>query len=89
MNVEEIFISIENRNITFKQRKYLYAFAKRVLEDESAGEDSLFWFNVYSALNSRAADWLNHRDNATIESRKELMKRSVKYLRSNRRTELL
>lgn len=84
MNIKEIFTSIENRSITLKQRKYLYAFCKCVLENESAGEDSLIWFNVYSALNRRMADWLDRRDIATIESRKELMRRSIRYLRSNK-----
>lgn len=84
MNIKEIFISIENRNITFKQRKYLYAFAKRVLEDESEGEDGLVWFNIYNAFSNKMADWFAHRDSATTESRKELMRRSVRYLRSNR-----
>lgn len=84
MNIKEIFISIKNRNITFKQRKYIFAFAKRVLEDESAGADSLTWFNIYSALNKRTVDWYFRRNTATLECRKELIKRSVNYLRSNK-----
>lgn len=84
MNVREVFISIKNRNITFKQRKYIFAFAKRVLEDESAGADGLIWFNVYCALNKRTVDWYFRRNFATLECRKELMKRSANYLRSNK-----
>lgn len=84
MNFKEVFTSIENRSVTFEQRKFLCAFAKRVLEDESADEDGLIWFNIYSVLNKRLADWFDHRNIATIESRKELIRRSVRYLRSNR-----
>ena len=83
MNVEEIFISIKNRNITFKQRKNIYALSKRIMEDSYGTEESFIWFNIYCALNKRTVDWFYRREDATLECRKELIKRSANYLRSN------
>ena len=84
MNVKEIFISIKNRNITFKQRKKIYAYSKYAMEDSYGTEESFIWFNVYCALRNRYADWFYRREDATLECRKELMKRSANYLRSNK-----
>lgn len=84
MNVKQIFISIKNRNITLKQRKNIYAYSKRIMEDSYGTEESFIWFNICCALNKRTADWYYRRECATLECRKELMKRSANYLRSNK-----
>lgn len=84
MNVKEIFISIKNRNITLNQRKNIYTYAKYIMEDSYGTEESFIWFNIYSALNKRTVDWFYRRTDATLECRKELMKRSANYLRSNK-----
>ena len=44
MNIEEIFISIKNRNITFKQRKSLCALSKHMMEYSDGTEDSFIFF---------------------------------------------
>lgn len=54
------------------------------MEDSYGTEESFIWFNIYCALSNRAVDWFYRREDVTLKSRKELIKRSVNYLRSNK-----
>ena len=84
MDATTIIKSIKYKRLDKKSRKNICDYAKRMMEDSYGTEESFIWFNVYSALNKRTVDWFYRRETATLECRKELMKRSVNYLRSNR-----
>lgn len=84
MNAKKIIYAVKNRALTKKERKYIYALSKRTMEDSYGTEDSYIWFEIYCALNKRTVDCFFRRDTATLECRKELMKRSANYLSSNK-----
>lgn len=84
MNTTEIIIKIKNRSLTKTQRKSLYAWAKYMTEESYGTSESLIWFNIYCELNIHRADWFKNRFKVTMESRRELVRMSIKYLRQNR-----
>ena len=84
MNTTTIIKRVKNRSLNKNQRKYICAWSKYIMEDSYGTEESFIWFNIYCALNKRTVDWFYRRKDATLECRKELMKRSANYLRLNK-----
>lgn len=84
MNTTAIIIAIKNRSLTKTQRKSLYAWAKYMTEKSYGTSELLIYFNIYCELNNHKADWFKNRFKVTMESRRELLRMSINYLRSNR-----